>query len=62
VGKKSYAAWAVQKGNKSVLEFFNAFLAEQKKNGTLKKLQAEHLKITFELPDVPLLPGDRPVN
>lgn len=59
VGQKSYAAWAVQKGNNSVTEFLNAFLAEQKKNGTFKKLQTEHLKISFELPNEPLLPGDR---
>jgi len=62
VGKKSYAAWAVQKGNNGVTSFLNAFLAEQKKNGNFKKLQAEHLKITFDLPDQPLLPGDRPMK
>jgi polar amino acid transport system substrate-binding protein len=60
VGKKSYAAWAVQKGNKSVTDFLNAFLAQQKANGTMKKLQIEHLKINFDdLPNAPLLPGDR---
>ena len=62
VGKKSYAAWAVQKGNHGVTSFLNAFLAEQKKNGNFKKLQAEHLKIAFDLPDQPLLPGDRPMK
>jgi polar amino acid transport system substrate-binding protein len=63
VGKKSYAAWAVQKGNKSVTEMLNKFLAQQKANGTMKKLQTEHLKINFDgLPDEPLLPGDRKVN
>jgi polar amino acid transport system substrate-binding protein len=63
VGEKSYAAWAVQKGNPSVLAFLNAFLAQEKSNGTFKKLQAEHLKITFDdLPDYPLLPGDRKIN
>lgn len=63
VGKKSYAAWAVQKGNKSVTEMLNNFLAQQKANGTMKKLQTEHLKINFEvLPNEPLLPGDRKVN
>ena len=60
VGKKSYAAWAVQKNNRSLVEFFNAFLAQQKANGTLKKLQMEWLKINFDdLPNEPLLPGDR---
>lgn len=63
VGGKSYAAWAVQKGNPGVLAFLNAFLAQEKSNGTFKKLQAEHLKITFDdLPDRPLLPGDRKIN
>jgi polar amino acid transport system substrate-binding protein len=63
VGKKSYAAWAVQKGNKSVTDFLNAFLAQEKANGTFKKLQEEHLKIIFDsLPNEPLLPGDRKMN
>jgi len=63
VGDKSYAAWAVQKGNASLLAFLNAFLAREKADGTFKKLQAEHLKITFDdLPGEPLLPGDRKIN
>jgi len=63
VGRKSYAAWAVQKNNKSVADFLNAFLAQQKKNGTFKELQAKWLKITFDdLPNQPMLPGDRPVK
>jgi polar amino acid transport system substrate-binding protein len=63
VGHKSYAAWAVQKGNASLLEFLNAFLKQQKDDGTFKKLQAEYLKITFDdLPSEPLLPGDRKIN
>jgi polar amino acid transport system substrate-binding protein len=63
IGKKSYAAWAVQKGNNSVTAFLNAFLAAQKANGTLKKLQVENLKINFDdLPNEPLLPGDRKMN
>ena len=60
VGKKSYAAWAVQKGNKSVTDFLDAFLNQQKANGNFHKLQEEHLKIVFDnLPNEPLLPGDR---
>jgi polar amino acid transport system substrate-binding protein len=60
VGDKSYAAWAVQKGNTSLLKFLNAFLAKEKSDGDFKKLQAEFLKITFDdLPNEPLLPGDR---
>jgi polar amino acid transport system substrate-binding protein len=63
VGKKSYAAWAVQKGNKSVTDFLDGFLVQQKRNGTFHKLQEEHLKIVFDkLPDEPLLPGDRKMN
>jgi polar amino acid transport system substrate-binding protein len=50
----------VQKGNKSVTDFLDAFLAQQKANGTFHKLQEEHLKIIFDnLPNEPLLPGDR---
>jgi polar amino acid transport system substrate-binding protein len=61
VGEKSYAAWAVQKGNKSVLEFLDAFLAQQKSSGSMKQLQQEWLKITFDMPNKPMLPGDRPM-
>lgn len=63
VGRKSYAAWAVQKGNKSVVDFLNKFLAQEKANGTFRKLQGEYLKIIFDdLPNEPLLPGDRKIN
>jgi polar amino acid transport system substrate-binding protein len=63
VGEKSYAAWAIAKGNDSVREFLNKFLAQEKANGSMKQLQAEWLKITFDdLPDQPLLPGDRPMH
>jgi len=62
VGEKSYAAWAVQKGNSSLVDFLNAFLAQEKKSGEMKKLQAEWLKITFDdMPNKPMLPGDRPM-
>lgn len=63
VGRKSYAAWAVQKNNKDLLDFLNAFLAQQKSSGAYKQLQAKWLKITFDdLPNQPLLPGDRPIK
>jgi polar amino acid transport system substrate-binding protein len=63
VGRKSYAAWAVQKNNKSLVDFLNAFLVQQKSNGTYKQLQGKWLKITFDdLPNQPLLPGDRPIK
>jgi polar amino acid transport system substrate-binding protein len=46
-----------------VTDFLNAFLAQQKKNGTFKELQGKWLKITFDdLPNQPMLPGDRPVK
>src|SRR3989442_239735 len=63
VGRKSYAAWAVQKNNKSLVDFLNAFLAQQKSNGTYKQLQSQWLRIMFDdLPNQPLLPGDRPIK
>lgn len=63
VGDKSYAAWAVQKGNAGVLEFLNSFLAQQKASGSMKKLQTQWLKITFDdMPNKPMLPGDRPMK
>jgi polar amino acid transport system substrate-binding protein len=61
VGEKSYAAWAVSKGNKSVQEYLDAFLAQQKSSGSMKQLQQEWLKITFDMPNKPMLPGDRPM-
>jgi polar amino acid transport system substrate-binding protein len=63
VGRKSYAAWAVQKNNPALLEFLNAFLAQQRASGSMKELQARWLKITFDdLPRQPMLPGDRPIK
>jgi polar amino acid transport system substrate-binding protein len=63
VGEKSYAAWAVQKGNRSVLDYLNTFLAQQKASGSMKQLQVQFLKINFEdLPSQPMLPGDRPIH
>lgn len=63
VSRKSYAAWAVQKGNKDLLELLNRFLDSQRQSGELKRLQAKWLKITFDnLSTQPLLPGDRPIS
>lgn len=61
VSPRSYAAWAVKKGNQPLLDYLNQFLAEVRQNGELAKLQQTWLKRTFDLPDVPLLPGDRPI-
>jgi len=63
VSRKSYAAWAVKKGNQGLLDMLNRFLISLRDNGQLKPLQAKWLKITFEnLPTQPLLPGDRPIQ
>lgn len=62
VGRKSYAAWAVQKGNVELLNVLNDFLTQMQDQGEIQKLQKKWLKITFDrLPAQPLLPGDRPI-
>jgi polar amino acid transport system substrate-binding protein len=56
-----YHAWAVQKGNKDLRDFLNQFFTEQRKNGTLYKLQEKWLGKSF--PDLPWeakLPGNLP--
>lgn len=63
ISRKSYAAWAVKKGNQDLLDFLNAFLQQMRNQGELKQLQTQWLKIAFEdLPTQPLLPGDRPIQ
>lgn len=63
VSRKSYAAWAVKKGNQPLLDLLNHFLSSQQEQGDLKPLQERWLKISFEnLPTQPLLPGDRPIQ
>jgi polar amino acid transport system substrate-binding protein len=62
VSKRSYHAWAVKKGNNELRDYLNQFLAEQRKNGTLGKLQEKWLGRSFpDLPQVGMLPGDRPM-
>lgn len=62
VSRKSYAAWAVKKGDRELLDLLNQFLQQQREQGELKKLQQAWFKITFDnLPQEPLLPGDRPI-
>lgn len=51
VSGESYPGWAVKKGNAELLAVLNGFLAEQKKNGTMAKLQAKWLGKSF--PDLP---------
>ncbi len=63
VSRKFYAAWAVKKGNRELLDLLNQFLQQQREQGTLKKLQQDWFKMTFDnLPQEPLLPGDRRIS
>ncbi|MGC8712786.1 MAG: transporter substrate-binding domain-containing protein [Leptodesmis sp.] len=63
VSRKLYAAWAVKKGNRELLDLLNQFLQQQWEQGTLKKLQQDWFKMTFDnLPQEPLLPGDRRIS
>lgn len=60
---RSYAAWAVKKGNRELVDYLNQFLTQMRESGELKKLQQKWLKVTFDrLPKQPLLPGDRPIT
>jgi polar amino acid transport system substrate-binding protein len=63
VSRRSYAAWAVKKGDKDLLDGLNEFLTKVRTSGTLQKLQQKWFKISFDhLPTQPLLPGDRPIT
>ena len=48
VAAKTYIAWAVKKGNTTLLEFLNAFLAAERKNGEMYALQKKWLGQSFE--------------
>jgi polar amino acid transport system substrate-binding protein len=48
VAAKTYIAWAVKKGNASVLDMLNTFLANERKSGEMYKLQKEWLGQSFE--------------
>ncbi|HKM63058.1 MAG TPA: transporter substrate-binding domain-containing protein [Acidisphaera sp.] len=48
VAAKTYIAWAVKKGNTSLLEFLNGFLAAERKNGEMYALQKKWLGQSFE--------------
>lgn len=52
VSNKTYIAWAVKKGNTTLLEYFNAFLSEQRKNGQMYALQKTWLGQSFT--DMPM--------
>jgi polar amino acid transport system substrate-binding protein len=53
VGAPAYAAWAVAKGNPTLLQYLNAFMAKVRKDGSLYTLQEKWLGRTFkDLPEV----------
>ena len=57
-----YHAWAVKRGNKELRDYLNQFFTEQRKNGSLYRLQEKWLGRAF--PDLPWeakLPGNRPM-
>lgn len=59
---RSYAAWAVKKGNRALLDYLNQFLSQVRDSGELKQLHQKWLKASFDqLPQEPLLPGDRAI-
>lgn len=58
VGPKVYAAWAVKKGNKTMLDALNDGLNKAKTSGKMKELQEKWLKVSFgDLPDQPTIPS-----
>jgi polar amino acid transport system substrate-binding protein len=60
IGPKSYAAWAVRKGDKQMLDFLNEFLSGLRASGKIQKIQEEWLGIYFDnFPDQPVLPGSQ---
>ncbi|MBW4652064.1 MAG: transporter substrate-binding domain-containing protein [Kaiparowitsia implicata GSE-PSE-MK54-09C] len=60
---RSYAAWAVKKGNQALVSYLNQFLSQMRESGELKQLQQRWLKVAFDqLPQEPLLPGDRSMS
>jgi len=48
VGEPTYAAWAVAKGNTSVLNYLNEFMSKIRADGSLYQLQNKWLGMTFE--------------
>lgn len=57
VGPKVYASWAVKKGNKEMLDALNDGLLKAKASGKMKELQEKWLKVSFDLPDQPIIPS-----
>lgn len=54
VARPAYAAWAVAKGNATLLAYLDDFIAKSRKDGTLYQLQDKWLGTTFkDMPDTP---------
>jgi polar amino acid transport system substrate-binding protein len=58
VSSTTYIAWAVKKGNTSVLNYLNAFLLRERKNGQMYALQAKWLGQSFKHMPVHWTPKD----
>ncbi|HTJ95165.1 MAG TPA: transporter substrate-binding domain-containing protein [Pararobbsia sp.] len=50
VSSKTYVAWGVAKGNTTLLKYLNDFLAEERQNGDIAKLQQKWFGTTFPNP------------
>lgn len=62
VGRISYAAWAVKKGDRDLQALFNRFLLGARQRGDMTKLQQKWFKIVFDqMPTEPKLPGNRSI-
>ncbi len=55
VSKPTYIAWAVQKGNTTLLKAFNDFLLKARADGSMAKLQQKWFDTTFA--DLPVEPS-----
>jgi len=62
IGKTTYVAWAVKKGNRALLDFLNAFIKEQYASGTIAELWKKYDIPFAEMPSRPVLPGGRPLR
>lgn len=58
VGAPTYAAWAVAKGNTTLLRYLNDFLAKTRADGSLYALQRKWLGTTFESMPLSALSGN----
>ena len=54
VARPAYAAWAVAKGNETLLAYLDAFMSKARQDGSLYELQEKWLGTTFK--DMPSTP------